>query len=387
VGPSRSFCLSVLFFAISHSASAQLPSLGWANANNTVGGTDEVNGLVVDDSGNTFATGCYGGDVDFDPGPSTYQMTGGYGTRFFVAKYLPGGAVDWVFDASSTSSSTYATGLSIVMDSSGFIYVAGKLYGGPMDFDPGNSSATLLSSAGGYDLFVAKYNCNVRPTDPGFFQWAFCAGGSGDQEANSIDVDSSGNVVITGIFEGSNIDFNPSSSTTALSSAGFDDIFLAKYNGNLLPSQNSFFCWAFRIGGSSYETAAGVRTMDDGTIFFGGGVTTTVDFDPSANSNTFISAGGTDFCLASYNGNLLPSSTSFCRWAFGVGGANVDEAVAMDLDQSGFLYVTGVNSGNLDFDPSANTHLSPIGSAACVLKYDVNPAAFRYAVLPLGIRA
>src|SRR5262245_38412821 len=43
-------------------------------------------------------------------------------------------------------------------DADGNLYVAGRLDGSNIDFDPSPTAATLLSSGGGADIFVAKYS-------------------------------------------------------------------------------------------------------------------------------------------------------------------------------------------------------------------------------------
>ena len=79
------------------------------------------------------------------------------------------------------------------VDVNGNLYVAGGLRGSNVDFDPG-AGIFLLSSAGEKDGFVAKYD------QGGNFKWAFRFGGTGIDDVEDIEVDNSGNIVISGFF-------------------------------------------------------------------------------------------------------------------------------------------------------------------------------------------
>jgi len=104
-------------------------------------------------------------------------------------------------------------GGSIVADSSGNIYTTG-VYQGTADFDPGIST-TNLTSAGSSDIFITKLDSS------GNFVWAKSMGGAGDDFGKGIVLDS-GNVYIVGDFQGT-ADFDPSTGTTNLTSAGSSD--------------------------------------------------------------------------------------------------------------------------------------------------------------------
>ena len=57
-------------------------------------------------------------------------------------------------------------------------------------------------------------------------QWAKSVGGTSSVLGPSIAVDASGNVYVTGVFQGT-ADFDPGAGTTNLTSAGGADMFLA----------------------------------------------------------------------------------------------------------------------------------------------------------------
>ena len=75
-----------------------------------------------------------------------------------------------------------------------------------------------------------------------YSQWAKSVGGLANDYGNSISVDASGNVYVTGDFQGT-ADFDPGSGTTNLTSSGDYDIFFAKYNSS------GELVWAKNVGG------------------------------------------------------------------------------------------------------------------------------------------
>jgi hypothetical protein len=126
----------------------------------------------------------------------------------------------------------------IKIDASGNRYVVGN-FSATADFDPSAGTANL-TSAGGSDIFIAKYNSS------GDYVWAKRIGGTGADQGNSLTLDGSGNVFLTGYFAGT-VDFDPSASTANLISAGGNDIFIAKYNSS------GDYVWANGIGGTGID--------------------------------------------------------------------------------------------------------------------------------------
>src|SRR5262249_34122797 len=80
-----------------------------------------------------------------------------------------------------------------------------------------NFGGSDLTSAGGSDVFVARY------TAAGAHQWSARYGDASDQRAYAAAVDAAGNVVLTGYFDGA-ISFGGSTFTNV----GGADIFVAK---------------------------------------------------------------------------------------------------------------------------------------------------------------
>jgi len=252
--------------------------------------------------------------------------------------------------------------LAVAYDASGNMYVAGS-FTGEMNADATGATSTYkLVSNGNIDMFVAKYSAT------GSLIWAFNVGGTNGDVIRSIAVDASGYIYVAGTITGStstNIDADPSSNTnniTGATSSSSVDVFVAKYDGNTTPSNSSFYKWAFTTGGTGTDLPYKIVADGSGNIYVAGAIvgTTAIDVDPSSNSNTLTGAGGNDMFIAKYDGTLTPSSTSFYKWAFRVGGTGSDLALNLALDASGYLYVSGAISGTtstiIDANPTSNTN-------------------------------
>ncbi len=179
--------------------------------------------------------------------------------------------------------------------------------------------------------------------------WVKSIGGNSDDQGTSIAVDGSGNVYTTGYFSGTS-DFDPSAGTFSLSSSGTTDIFISKVNslGNLI--------WAKKIGGAGDDIGTSLSLDGSGNIYVTGYFNSTVDFDPNAGINNLTSSGSDDIFITKLdaNGNLV--------WVKKLGSSNTDRALSITLDASNNLYLTGMFSNTVDFDPNAGiVNLSSAG--------------------------
>jgi hypothetical protein len=183
---------------------------------------------------------------------------------------------------------------------------------------------------------------------------------TGANQCQSIGVDNSGNVYITGRFVNT-VDFDPGTGTVNLSSLGSNDIYIAKYNAS------GNYVWAKAIGGSTGDDFAyKILVEANGDFLICGTYTGTVDFDPNAGITNLSSLGAKDGYFAKYdnNGNLI--------WAKKVGGTTGDEILSMVTDLSSNIYLTGYFNGTADFDPGTGTQnlTSSGGSNVFCAKYD-----------------
>ena len=122
----------------------------------------------------------------------------------FLIKYASDGNVTWTRVAGSSGEDI---GYGVQVDSSDNVFVVGSTDGTMSG--PGNANAGLD------DIFVIKYSSS------GTKQWTKMFGGSGDDIARGLVLDSFNNIFITGYTKSSTLDTETNN--------GLNDIFLVKY--------------------------------------------------------------------------------------------------------------------------------------------------------------
>jgi gliding motility-associated-like protein len=317
--------------------------------------------IANDAAGNVYAGGYFGNSADFDPSPTGTQLLNGASGTAYIAKYNGNGQYQWAFNFGLGNSNNSPFGMKV--DAAGNVYTTGYFSGTNIDFNPSPTVTNTLSSNGNFEVFVSKYNTN------GQYQWAFSMGGVNLDVGRDIEIDPSGNVYVVGDFNGTNIDFDPSPTGTALfSTVGFD-VFLAKYNNN------GQFQWAKKYGGTGNDISWSLAYANN-AIYITGSFQNTINFSPTGVDN-LTSNGANDFYMTKFdvNGNYICS--------FAIGGSGNDDAYRVDADNAGNLFVTGIlSSANTDFNPSTSvtSNLSANGLS------DIFLASYTWAdnVLPTG---
>jgi hypothetical protein len=315
----------------------------WAKS---IGGTSNVNSvsIAVDGSGNVYTTGSFQDTVDFDPGAGTSILTSTGISDIFVSKLDAAGNYIW---AKSMGGASWDFSTSIAVDGSGNIHTTG-IFSDTVDFDPGAGISNLIS-LGTNDMFISKLD------SLGNYLWAKRIGGTveplGQDIANSIAVDRSGNVYTTGEFIG-NVDFDPGTGSTILTSFLQKDVFILKLDtgGN--------FIWAKRIGDYYDSNATSIAVDGVGNVYTTGAFRGYVDFDPGTGSTFLTSTGYWDIFILKLDpgGNFI--------WAKSMGGTSSDGGFSIALDSSSNVYTIGAFGGTVDFDPGVGTsNLTSVGGA------------------------
>lgn len=282
-----------------------------------------ITSVAVDSFGNPYLTGYADNSI------ITFDTIHLVNIGVFIVKYDFNGNALWAQTAGGGTGLNYDAE-SIAVDASGNAYIEGN-YDGTMKF-----GSITLSSAGLYDVFLAKYDVN------GSVQWARSAGGANYEYANSNAIDPSGNIYITGYF----MDPLTIIGNDTLAYKGVDDIFLAKYdaNGNVL--------WATSAGDTYLEHALSVTADAIGNAYMAGFFN---DSSFTIGSTTLVNAskGHDEIFVAKYdpNGNVL--------WAKSASGTDSDEANSIATDALGNVYVAGsFISATLSFDSYVLTNAS-----------------------------
>ncbi|MFZ9697636.1 MAG: SBBP repeat-containing protein [Ilumatobacteraceae bacterium] len=284
--------------------------------------------LAVDSTGNIYVTGAFSGTTDFDPGSDVASLTslGAYDT--FVVKLDSSGGFVWVKQLGGPSD---IEAYDVAVDSSDNVVVAGN-FSGSADFDPGTGTESL--TAGQADGFVVKL------ASSGSFLWARQFGSADNNDiVRAVDVDSSGNVVLTGDFKGT-ADFDPG--------AGSSELTAVNRNGFVVKMDSSgAYVWARQLAGSAsggYEIAVD----SSANVFVAGEFQFTVDFDPGLGDASLTTSGPSNAFVLKLN-----SSGSYV-WVKQFGGSTTN-AGGLGLDKSGNVFLGGDLQGEGDFDPGDGT--------------------------------
>lgn len=232
----------------------------------------------------------------------------------------------------------------VAVDASGNVYSIGISYGG--DFDPSAASYTLPTIYGG--TYVSKLDAS------GNFLWVKQFGGDNTScptTPKSIALDASGNVYITGYFNGAP-DFDPSSGTFSITTTIFDDVFIVKLDAS------GNFGWAKNFGGANIEHGESIKIDASGNIYTTGYFRNAVDFDPGVGTYTLTTiASSFDVFVSKLDalGNFV--------WAKNFSGGADETVAALTLDATGNVYVTGGFQNKVDFDPSVAVYtINPTNS-------------------------
>ncbi len=162
---------------------------------------DTGRNIFVDLSGNVYVGGnFYLANISFG---NDINLTNRGGQDFFVVKYNSSGVAEWAKNPASGSGADYDIASSVFVDSSGNLFVSGTFYSPTMNFGEGVSLTNRASSSA--DFFVVKYNSN------GTALWAqgpVSGTGAGNDYANSVFVDSSGDVYFGGDYSSNTLGFS-----------------------------------------------------------------------------------------------------------------------------------------------------------------------------------
>ena len=213
--------------------------------------------------------------------------------------------------------SAWEESYSIASDHSGNVYLSGFF----------NDTSLIIgsynfSSVGSNDILIAKYDSS------GNVVWATSVGGSGSDECNSIAVDDSQNIYITGEFTSPTISFG--SFTLTNSGAGWNT-FIVKYNSS------GTVVWAKNSKATGTNNSKNIAVDSWGNSYITGLYNSPIIvFDADTLMNT--AAGFTDAFIVKYN------PTGSILWTKNIGGVLSENCTAVNVDISGNIFISGIFS-------------------------------------------
>lgn len=309
--------------AMSGPAVAGDGGLDWAHSAGG-SGTDIGNDVTVDSTGVSTTTGGFSGTATFGTGSDQVVLSSQGESDIFVARYRADGTLLWVRSAGGSGTDS---GAGVAIEGNGAATVTCD-FSGTATFGTG-SDQVILSSAGDRDMFVAHYRSD------GTLAWARSAGGSGMDLGNEVAVDVDGSSTITGFITGTAI-FGTGSDQVTLTSAGSNDIFVARYR------PDGTLAWAQRAGGSTSDVGFGVSLDGAGVASVTGTFTGTATFGIGSDQRT-LTATDYDVFVARYrpDGALI--------WVRGAGGSGGDFGYSVASDAADSSAVTGIFSATAIF--------------------------------------
>ncbi len=309
------------------------------------GGLDTIAAIALDSSNNVVLAGTTK-SADF-PVVNALEptLTGTAGNSdAFVAKLKADGSALIFSTYFGGSGVDGATGVAV--SSTGNIWVAGGT--GSTDFPVVNAIQSTFGGGGVSnvspgDAFLAEFAPNGSS-----LLFSTYWGGSGQEQATSVSLDTSDNVFLVGITSSPNFPTHNALQPQLASAGGFNS-FVTKFAAD---ASSTLFSTYF--GGTGTEQVFGSATDASGNIFIAGSTSSTnlPVMDPIQSSNLGGAADGF-ISQISANGSSLLFSTY-------MGGSGTDSFNRVAIDISG-VYVVG-STGSSDF-PTMGTLVNTFGGA------------------------
>ena len=324
-------------------------ALGWVLGSGTLG-SGYGQGLAVSGS-SVYVGGYLSSSSRFAFGTaSVAPLAGTYANRLLLGQVADGGGSGSWQALASTGIGGVSQARGVAADASGNLFVAGSFSGTVV------VGGTTLVSAGGTDLYVAKY---VPGTDT--WAWAQSGGGITDDQATGVAVRGS-SVYVAGSFVNSNTNVNgvglggtsPATSTATVqgaTAAASTDLLLAKYTD---AGPTGTLTWTQVAGGSQPDQANGVAVGGTNLVYVTGSISNTATDGYSVRfggdgttAGTVAQAGASsaysqDLVLARYTDN---GATATFNWSQVAGGSGADQGLGVAVSGTS-VYVAGSITNN-----------------------------------------
>jgi PKD-like domain/Secretion system C-terminal sorting domain len=284
---------------------------------------DMGRGICTDASGNVYMVGEYNDSITFG---TTVLRSSNYKSAFLV-KYNASGTVLWAKRFTGTNSGI--TAAKVRCDNAGNIYVVGTFYG-IAKYD--TVSTTIGVSGGSTDIFISKINASN-----GALLWLKSFGSTnGNDLVNSIAVDGSNNLYLTGQFSAT-CSFGNGITLTSVNNPLMGpslDCYTVKFNASGIAQ------WAKSGGSYSDDMGYSVAVDAAGNSYVSGNFLNTATF----SGYSLTSSGSVDIFVVGYDplGNM--------QLLMKAGSSDYEGSYGITLDGQGYFYITGLHDGPTVFD-------------------------------------
>ncbi|HET9177444.1 MAG TPA: SBBP repeat-containing protein [Terriglobia bacterium] len=313
-------------------------------------GDDAGQGIAVDSSNNAYVTGSTQSPNFPTLNPLPAHNTNAGSSDAFIAKVN--------FTGTALLYSTYLggakadVGQSIKVDGSGNAYVAGYTFSNDFPIQ----GPVQGSNLGTVNAFVTELNSAGSA-----ITFSTYLGGSGDDRAFGLALDSSGNIYIAGGAQSNN--FPTTVGVFQGANHGQSDAFVAKIN-----PAGPTLVYSTLLGGSGVDQANGIAVDSSGDAFITGFTNSSpTDFPlfSPIQSTLGISGGsscGASACSDAFVSELNPAATALIESTY-LGGSGADFGQAIALGPTGIPYITGTTAST-NFPASAGAFQASLTGVA-----------------------
>ncbi|MES2726941.1 MAG: PKD domain-containing protein [Bacteroidota bacterium] len=217
---------------------------------------------------------------------------------------------------------------SIDTDHNGNVFLMGGFNNTLVFPGTGTLASRSITSAGGWDLYLSKMDCNKN------LVWKNTIGSTGNELGSNyfikIKYDNKSSLYAAGTFNGSATFTTTSGSAQTLVSSGGDEIFLAKYD------TNGVLKWVINCGGTDNDEGTDCNIDYNGDVLLTGCFKSTATFrTKSGPSTNLVSTGVFDIFIAKYD------TAGILKWANKAGSPLVDVPSSICADNQNNIYVGG----------------------------------------------
>lgn len=110
-----------------------------------------------------------------------------------------------------------------------------------------------------------------------------------------------------------------------------------------------YYDWTYSIGGTGDEEIRDIVIDSSGNVYVVGYFEGTVDFNPTAGTDSHASTGGKDIFLTKIN------SDGGYGYTYSIGNTGTEDGIGVAVDDSDNVFITGQYSLTVDFNPTGGT--------------------------------
>jgi hypothetical protein len=303
-------------------------------------GNDYGQGVAVDTAGNVYVTGVYMYNASITVDGVTLPAPVNSNAAAYIIKFNTSGVAQWGKKIDGTGSD-YGHGVAV--DTSGNVYVTGYYNTAAITVDGVTLPIPLGSNAG----YIIKFNTS------GIAQWGHKIDGTGEDSGQGVAVDTSGNVYVTGLYNGA---ITVDGVILAASVGGTVAAFIIKFNTSGTAQ------WGKKIDGMGSDHGYGVAVDTSGNVYVTGhyGAAITLDNGVSLLAPTTGSVGA---FLIKY------TTTGVAQWAKSIDSTVNDQGFGVAADAFGNVYIGGVYNGALTLGNGVSLPSPSTSSGGFIIKY------------------